>query len=216
MKKFLFSAIMFLAAGMANAGVVINNPSTGYVGGLGNPNTTTYGLVFTTPDAVNTRLDNFTFMFGLGNYSNLNLYAGVALWLGTGAGADIYTSASFGGNYQHGFSAASVNTGGVDLTPGTQYVAFFSAAGQSNPFGDYVEMEYGSAPPAPYIDFAWDNANGGSPNHLNWNGSHGYVAWTPAGSLSFSAPSDVPEPASVAVFALGLIGLIAASRRKRI
>jgi hypothetical protein len=98
-------ALSTLGVGAANAQVVV---SAGPGGGNtccfgGNLQATTFGVIFTTPDAVNTQLTSFTFSVGEGNLSSLTLFAGLASWNGASAGPALFTSAPFTGNYSVNF-----------------------------------------------------------------------------------------------------------------
>lgn len=207
--KQAFAAIALSIVGLsANASLIITNASNGQtISPLGpGSDTTTYGEIFTAPASPNDQLDAFTLYI---EGTDRSLYAGVAQWDGTGAGAALFTSANFSGSYAS-MTPVTVNTGGVNLVAGQQYVVYFSAAGIVGDTGtDIMEEGTGSAYNG---GFAWDNASGGSPNNLNWDGrctgtpaqcsAHGNFAYvldfntTPAG--------HVPEPAPLALIGIGL------------
>lgn len=211
--KHVAAAILAISAvSAAQAGATYTNtPNGGGVAPLGVPNTTTYGEVFTAPVDGNTRLDSFSFFI---SGTLAQAYAGVASWTGNGAGSALFTSSAFNASFND-YTEVTINTGGLDLISGQQYVAYFSAAGIFGNNGtDNMEAGSGSAL---NVGAAWDNAGGGSPNHNNWAGCQGCRGLDFAGTMTFSEPvaaSNVPEPGSFALLGLGIAGLIGVRRRK--
>lgn len=208
-KSLLSIAILLGIAASAQASVTYTSTSTGDdLAPLGVPNTTTYGEVFSVPPDGNSTLDSFSFIIK-GDLSRA--YAGVAAWTGTGAGPDLYTSEYFTAFFDD-FTEVTINTGGLGLTAGQQYVAYFSAYGMENSGTDNMELGNASAV---QVGAVWDNAFGGSPNHDDWNQVQGDTTYNFAGSMVFSgADANVPEPGSVALLGLGFAGLAGVRRRK--
>ena len=103
---------------------------------FGNPNTATYGQTFIAPsDGV---LQSFTFF--VDGAATLQVQAGVNAWSGSllggngpqgAVGPALFTSSSpfTIGDTGGAFQAVTVDTGGVNLTAGQAYVAYFSISG---------------------------------------------------------------------------------------
>ncbi len=170
--------------------------------------TNTYGEVFTAPGGALT-----SFTFEVNDYgSPANYTAEVYAWDDAAqgvAGPALYTSAPMTSSGDGAFDAITINTGGVALTTGSDYVIDLY-----DNSGDGVAGVWGLIGPVGYhpgvandVGFAFVN---GPSSSSTWDsvGDFGSLAY----SASFGA---VPEPASWALMLVGVMGLGAALRTSR-
>jgi hypothetical protein len=150
MKKFvlLVTVLCFAVRGFADINV---NNFIGYHDGwgpFGNPNTATFGEVFTVPTNGDASLSIFSFYMGSAAKSgDIVTGAYIATWTGTHAGYLVYSSQRF--DYDnYGDEEFVNNTYGLNLQAGADYVMFlsvsqyygqssgqsFMSAGGSNPY----------------------------------------------------------------------------------
>lgn len=192
---------------------------------FGTPNTSTYGETFVAGPA--SLLNSFT--FALQSDSPFAFRGYVMAWDGlkaTGpvlfASGDITTSGT-----STVFTDYTVNTGGIALTPGQKYVAFFSTSQASNSGGGTSSMAGNFHNFDPNGEFVFDN-NGTDFSRLTsstWDGNSSLfftIANTAdvAFRADFSAgPAPVPEPGIVATALTMLggtgLGLLRGGRRRR-
>lgn len=184
---------------------------------FGEGNTATYGQTFTV--GVDTQLDDFTYYLDdLLNPDFVDFEAYVMGWDGLKAtGPVLYQSSAMsttnnGGS--DGFESFTINTGGLNLTQGNQYVAFFSASNLFDTItgtskmglintdvysgGSFVFLNNAA-------DFSLLTAN-------NWSITSSFDA---AFTMNFSSASPVPVPAAAWLFGSGMLGLVGVARRKK-
>lgn len=212
-------------SGVSHAASIIDTTGswngTDAVSSFGETDTATYGQTFTVtgPETV---LDSFTFY--LDDYLNpdfVDFQAYVYAWDGSKAsGSALYSSSALSTTNNGGlggFEAFTINTGGIDLADGLQYVAFFSA---SNLFdGSHGQARWG-------LPYNISPYSGGSFVYLNNGSNFGQITtntwenfdsyYDLAFTMNFSEPvvPVVPVPAAAPLGLLGL-GLVAAFNRRR-
>ena len=96
----------------------------------------------------------------------------------------------------------------VQLVQGQQYMAFLNTAGVGNTTSPSTGFTYVSGSAYSGGEFRWQR----SASDVTWNTTSGDTRFN---AVFTAAPSDVPEPASVALLGLGLAGVFMARRRKQ-
>ena len=188
---------------------------------FGSPNTATYGETITAPGGV---LNDFSFWFTNGtNGGALQYSAYVGTWTGTAVGAVLWQSGgTFTGNGTSAFVQQQFNTGGLALTSGQVYALFVNASPYITAHPSTTATDFlGATLTSTYAGGAYIYTNNG--NDFNgifnsWDQPGGTGAFCGTCDLAlvahFSAGTVTPEPATMTLFATGLVGL-AASRRRR-
>lgn len=193
----------------ASAGTVTIDTTSSFTGNSvyywgTSDSTPTYGQVFTAPIGVST-LDSFEFFVKSMN-ANINFTAYVAPWVSNAVGTPIFTSTPQTVSASSNFTPELINTGGISLTAGNQYVAYFyenSGAGigywAAVPHAAYTggEFVYGDSNYSPAL-----NTSLGSSSTI---GNSEMV-------LSFT--TVVPEPSSWVLMMAGFGSLLLLHRRR--
>ncbi len=191
------------------------------IGGWGEPDTATFGQTITAPANV-ISLQDFSFYLtnDPGNMGpvSINYKAYVYAWDGTEAtGSPLYTSSTTStGTLGSGFTTLTATPGtAVAVTPGQQYVLFFSTSGvqdggtQGADFG-YVGSDAYAAGQFVYLNSGNDNTQFTVPG--GW-GTSTDLAYPAGSDLAFKADfapggSPAPEPSEAAT--LSLVALLLA------
>lgn len=211
MKALLLVGTLLLGANLAQASTTISSgPGIGAIAPFGNPDTQTYGQVFTAP--VTGTLDSFTLYLN-GDVGG-DLFGGVGGWNGTsgfnfggGVSSLLYTSAAAPSS--PGFTAYTY-TPGISVTAGSLYVAFLSVFGTNAT--SQTTMPTTGAELDPLVNyFVWNNTAGPGSNSWNYFFNAGDAQFT----ASFTAASSVPLPAALPLLVAGLGALGAVARKRR-
>ncbi len=210
-------ALVAVNARSSQAQVTITVAPTGSIGSFGTPasgSTPTYGEVLTDP-AGNPYLQSITYNIDNPNAAVIPFQAYVYNWNGSSiTGSALYTSAPLSiapsGNLFLPVSVTGINTA---LTPGSQYLVFFSTLGFAGNIGG---ARYQTAPDSAYTGgtFAFSNAATFAtlPNSFT-SGVFGDLAFTATFTPTSTA---VPEPGSVALLTgLSLTGAALLRRRRK-
>ena len=211
--------LIFLSVGQAKANLIIDTTAawngSASVGNFGYPETSTYGETITAPTGPNTQLNSF--LFEVDANTPLSFRGYVYAWDGSEAiGPALFSSSTVTVSptaNNNGFTAVTFNTGGINLTAGSQYVLFGSISDSTDDNNGNGSSIWGQTQRS-------DTYNGGQFVFLNDGGnpaqwtsaawSQGYL--TTGADLAFKASfgsSSVPEPSTivlvVSAFPAGLI-----------
>jgi len=206
-------------AGRGSADFITNTPAwngSDSIAAFGEPNTATYGQTITV--GTDHFLNSFSFNLASFRGAKVDFQAYVYAWDGSKAsGPALYTSAAnslaAGSNSYVNFS---YNTGGINLTTGSQYVLFLNASNQFDGFSG--DAKFGFTYSSTY--------NGGDFYYLNNGPTFSQVTstdWSKVsdGDLAFTASlsptgSGIPTPLPPTLLA-GFLGMamLAGVRRLR-
>jgi hypothetical protein len=211
MSLILVAAVsLFAVSGFADTNY---NNFTGYSDywhPFGNPDTSTYGEVFTSPSNGDNNLTTFSFYMGTPVVSgDIITGAYIATWNGTMAGTLLYSGGPI--DYDNnGDEEITVNTGGLSLASNTQYVMFLSVSNYSGLSVGQANVSQGTSI-AGLNGFVYNN-NGGDFGSLFTTPWGGPLLPDWAVNLNFT---NVPEPATLGLIVMGGLGLVGALRRRR-
>ena len=179
--------------------------------------TATYGQIVTVPTGPNTVLKSFSFF--MDQNTTVNFRGEVYEWDATNTmaiGPDLWEGAPMHTTNPDVFQQIDFVTGGVPLVAGNQYVVFATTikdSGTGNGVWGYpLDDAYGGGA------FAFLN-NSIPTDPSQWTTDTWSTDWDGTGfDLAFKADfgplgPQVPEPATMALFALGIAGVVA--RRKK-
>jgi hypothetical protein len=220
-------AVLVLAPAkiVVGAQVSIGAPTNNLISGFGSVpagGTATVGQSFKTPDAVNTVLNNFTFY--LTSSTDLFFRAYVYAWddpnrviVGPALFISAILQAPTDFNCARCVSPVSFNTGNLQLTPGTQYVAFLNTSGLGGSgYGAYAVDRTNSYADG-YTLFSNNDDDFSALSSEAWAPVPPYDA---AFNANFSSPvtpvTATPEPATLSLLSIGLVGLARRARRQRV
>ncbi len=178
--------------------------------------TPTYGETFLDP-AGNPLLTGMTFEINDFSTPAIPFQAYVYAWNGTSiTGPALFTSAVMSVPSASGFQAVTVPTPGTVLTPGDEYIAFYSTLGDGGDPSSTSAWGFMQNPPADnaYTDgtFEFNNStNFSALTSPTWISLGSDLAFT----LTFApAPAAVPEPSSVFLLVTVITALGFLARRK--
>jgi hypothetical protein len=208
--------VVFLAVSSMASAVIIdttpywsNDPIT-YVHAFGPYNCSTYGQVITAPEPV---LESFTFYMNQPSDYIFQTY--VYKWDGSKiTGSALWQSDPMSTTGPGTYEAITSYTGGINVTPGNQYVIFANVVDHYNVAGvDGGKWGFMTTNPYSGGNFVYLNNYTGNFNFLSQNA---WTSWGESYDLAFAASfstSTVPIPAAIFLFAPAL-GAVVMLRRK--
>jgi hypothetical protein len=200
--------------------VLYDNPQTSVIAPFGSVNsesTATYGTIFYAPAGGIATLNDFTVYFE--GSETVAYQADVYAWNGSEATGPALFSQNSSMTGDGSLQAVTTTTGGVNLTSGSEYVAFFTTSDPGSIAANTVadgDWFFGLASgPLP-------NGEGGDMVYFNNQTSDQLTTqtWDETGGFIYSAfqadfnTSPVPEPTTLALAGLSGLGLLLFRRRK--
>lgn len=203
----LFALSLAISAGTA-AATTLNNSASWTGGGwapFGFPDTSTYGQVFTAPAGDNV-INDYSFLVsapqavtGVTSY----IYA----WNGsTATGPALFSTGPFTLAASSGFVYRTINTGGVELTSGSQYIAFYTIS--ENYGGNGGSARFGYAPGGGLGGFAYQN----NLSNFGWLFGNNWAFFRDQDLDTVFIANFTPTPGAAGL--LGMAGLMAVRRRR--
>jgi hypothetical protein len=207
--------LLKLVCGLALLGAATTTPAqttidttsafTGnYVWDWGNVDSTpVYGQVFTAPVGA-AKLDSFEF-FVEASGGSMYYQAYVFAWGGSSStGSALFSSTQLTLPESSSFTPAPINTGGIAVTPGSQYVAYFY---ENSGTGAGL---WAAAPASAYPDGEFVYGDGTT----TWNNFQGSSSIGNSEMVLTFDSLPVPEPSTLAMAGLGGLSLLLFRRRK--
>jgi len=213
-----FALLGAVTSALAQGSITYNNPLSGAISAFGtvsSGSTATYGVVITAPAGSSDVLNDFTFDWS--GSGTIHYQADVFAWNGTGATGSALFSQNNVMTGTGGMTAVTTTaTGGVTLTPGSQYVLCFTTSdptsiSQNGSVGGWSFGKASAALPA---------GEGGAFAFMN-NTSFSQLtsgSWSTILNAAFTADFNVvatPEPSTLALAGLSGLGMFWQIRRRK-